>query len=90
MDQCFFIHACNFSFDIKIIIMYTGIMRLNTEKIKKEMARLNWTQTRLAKEMGVKRQYVQYMLKSGTNPTIKTINRFAAALDVSPMDLVQD
>ena len=65
-------------------------MKLNIEKIKKEMDRLNWTQTRLANEMGVKRQYVQYMLKSGKNPTIKTIDRFAAALDVSPRDLVQD
>jgi transcriptional regulator with XRE-family HTH domain len=65
-------------------------MKLNVEKIKKEMARLNWTQTRLANEMGVKRQYVQFMLKCGTNPTIKTIDRFAKALDISPRDLIQD
>ncbi|MGM0377545.1 MAG: helix-turn-helix domain-containing protein [Bacteroidota bacterium] len=64
-------------------------MKLNTEKIKKEMNRLGWTQTYLANKMGVKRQYVQYMLKSGTNPTIKTIKRFAEALDIEPKDLIQ-
>lgn len=64
-------------------------LKLNTEKIQKELKRLNWSQIRLAQEMGCKRQYINYILNNAEDIQLKTIEKFAKALDVDGKDLIK-
>lgn len=65
------------------------IMRLNIEKIKMELSRIDKNQVWLAEKMSCKKQWVNYLLKSnGQGVTLKTIERVAEALAISPKDLI--
>jgi len=74
-------------FDILDLWTYNKNMRVNTEKIKFELKRLKWTQTRLAKEIGMTRQGISYIMKKQTAP-LKTIDRIAKPLHLDGKDLL--
>ena len=61
-------------------------MKLNIEKINRELKRLGWSKPRLAKELGLTRQGVYYYLSSGA--TIWKAERLGDALGVDPKDLL--
>ena len=63
-------------------------MELNIRKIKLELERLGWTKYRLAKEMGVKHQWVYYIIQHPESCTLKTVTKFGEALGIDPRDLV--
>lgn len=63
-------------------------MQMNREKIINEMKRLGWSQQDLASKMKVDRQYVWWALQSDHNHTLKTIERFARAIEINPRDLI--
>lgn len=64
-------------------------MKLNTNKIKSELKRLDWTPYRLSKEMKMANQTVYKILNSdGTGFTFRTVERFASALNIDPKDLI--
>ena len=64
-------------------------MKLNVKKIEKELKRLGWDYKQLAKEMNVKRTYIYaYLGKYESNPTLKTVTRFAKAISCEPKDLL--
>jgi len=62
-------------------------MRVNVEKIEFELKRLGWTQTRLAKEVGMTRQGISYIMLKQRAP-LKTLDRIAKGLCVDPKDLL--
>jgi len=62
-------------------------MKLNIEKINRELKRLGWNKPRLAKELGITRQGVYYYLLS--KPTIWKVERLACALGLEPKDLLR-
>jgi len=66
-------------------------MQLHKNKILLELERLGWTQTELAKRMGVSRQLVNRHLMSanGVGITLKTIDKMADALGLDPKDLIK-
>ena len=61
-------------------------MKLNIEKINRELRRLGWNKPRLAKELGLTRQGVYYYLSSGA--TTWKAERLGNALGVDPKDLL--
>ena len=63
-------------------------MELNKRKINIELARLKWTKYRLAKEMGVTRQWVYRILGRTGGCTLRTVDRIAKALGADPKDLL--
>ncbi len=64
-------------------------MKLNIKKINNEMNRLGWNQLRLAKEMGVHRGRVSFILKHEPDSmTLRTVEKFAMALACDPKDLL--
>jgi len=64
-------------------------MRLNTKRIRQELARLGWSPYRLSKEMGIANQTVYKLLKeNGNSYTFKTVEKLADALGVDPKDLL--
>lgn len=64
-------------------------MKLNVKRINNEMNRLGWNQLRLAKEMGVHRGQVSFILKHHPDSmTLKTVEKFARALACDPKDLL--
>jgi len=64
-------------------------MEINTRKIQIELDRLKWTRYRLAKEMGVKTQWVYYVMSGKQNGfTFRTVERIATALGLDPKDLI--
>ena len=64
-------------------------MEINTEKIDRELKRIGWSRYRLAKEMGVKFQWVYSVLGSPKKSrTFNTVERFADALGMDPKDLI--
>ena len=68
-------------------------MEFNRDKVLTELARLKWTRKKLASKMGVTRQYVEFYLrpkkKDTKNMTLKTIDRFALALNMDGKDLIK-
>jgi transcriptional regulator with XRE-family HTH domain len=63
-------------------------MKLNTEKIKKEMARNNWNITQLATLMNISRQRLSYILsKHYKSHFAKIVGKFAKVLKVDERDL---
>ena len=63
-------------------------MRLNKRKINLELERLGWSKYRLAKEIGVKRQWIYAILANSGGCTLKTVDRIGQALGVDPKDLI--
>ena len=64
-------------------------MKINFEKIKKEMARNNWNISQLAAEMKVSRQKLHFIFSPKfKSHTLKTIESLAMALGVDPKDLL--
>lgn len=49
-----------------------------------------WTMSRLAKEMGVTRSYIQQVLSARQNVTLKKLAEICFALDVDPLSLFGD
>lgn len=66
------------------------VMRLNIKKILFELERLNQTQSWLAREMGVDRQWVWQIIHSDGKRsfTFKTVARIAKALKLDAKDLI--
>lgn len=65
-------------------------MKLNKQKILKEIDRLGITKYELAKRMTVKHQWVYKVLSDDYEGcTLKTVDRFADALDFDPKDLLK-
>jgi len=62
-------------------------MKVNTQKIRFELKRLKWTQSKLAKEIGMSRQALWYIMKNQTAP-LKTIDRIAKPLHLDGKDLL--
>ena len=61
-------------------------MKLNIEKINRELNRLGWNKSRLAKELGMTRQGVYYYLSS--KPTVWKVERLAHVLGLESKDLL--
>ena len=64
-------------------------MKLNTQKIEKELKRLGWTRADLARVLNVKRQAVYIFLAQDTLPRLSTLEKYARALGVDPKDLIK-
>jgi len=65
-------------------------MELNTEKIKTELKKRDWSVYRLAKEMGMANQTLYKILNDGgNNYTLATVQRIANALGVPPKELLE-
>ena len=63
-------------------------MKVNIEKIKKELVRRSWGVTQLAQESGLSRQVLYDVYKSRTC-SLKTISSIAQALEYDGKDLLQ-
>jgi len=61
-------------------------MKLNTEKIYRELSLLGWKKSRLAKELGITRQGVHYYLSS--KPTVWKVEKLADVLGLDAKDLL--
>ena len=68
-----------------MIVSYT--MKVNSEKILSEIRRLGWSQARLAKEIGITRQAINYIIKESVTK-ISTLNKIGKALNFDPKDLL--
>ena len=72
-------------------------MQLNTKKIEFELARIGWSQYRLAKKMGKKKQALnEIMLGKHKNVTLRTVNEIADGINsagilpmIDPKDLLK-
>jgi len=61
-------------------------MKLNVDKIKKELKRIGWSYQRLAEESGIRtKQAVFYYFKS---ESIRGAEKFGKALQIDPKDLL--
>lgn len=60
------------------------------EKLVQAMAEAHLTNTELANKMGVSRQYVGEYLSGRRSPGLDVLERFAAALEVDPWNLIDD
>lgn len=65
------------------------VMKLNTQKIEKELKRLGWTRADLARALNVHRQAVYIFLAQDTLPRLGTVEKYARALGVDPKDLIK-
>lgn len=61
-------------------------MKLNTEKIINELSRVSKTQSWLANQLGITRQYISYILKKRP---ITWADRIAKILNMNPRDLIK-
>ena len=61
-------------------------MKLNIEKINRELTLLGWNKSRLAKELGITRQGVHYYLSS--KPTVWKVEKLADVLGLDAKDLL--
>ena len=66
-------------------------MKLHKTKILLELEKLGWTQTELAKRMGVSRQLVNrhLMTEEAVGINLTTIDKIADALGIDPKDLIK-
>jgi transcriptional regulator with XRE-family HTH domain len=62
-------------------------MKLNRQKIKAEMKRLEMTQSDLASKMGVTRQRISVILNYGAG-TFRVVERIAKIFKLDPKDLI--
>ena len=67
-----------------------AVMKLDIDKIKKEIERRGWSMAVFAQNMECPRTYPYYLLKPEheTNHSLKTIDRIAVVLDYDPKDLI--
>jgi DNA-binding Xre family transcriptional regulator len=63
-------------------------LRVHPETIQRELKRLNWTQTALAKKAQITKQGLSVILKRKT-ARIETLNRIGEALGIDPRDLLK-
>ena len=64
-------------------------MELHREKIRIELERLGWTETDLAKRMGVHKQYLNRIMVGDMGISLYGIDRIANALGLSGKDLIK-
>ena len=62
-------------------------MRVNTEKIKKEIKRKGWSITHFADECGISRQAV-YDIYKNQRTSLRILSEIGKALDYDPKDLL--
>jgi len=62
-------------------------MKINTEKIKKELARRGWSKNHFALKCDMTRQAFEYILKARTT-TFSTLDKIAKVLEFEPKDLL--
>ena len=62
---------------------------MNVKKLKVMIAKKQWSIERLAAEAGVSPDVV-YRAMRGSKPTLATVGKIAAALDVDPGELMQE
>jgi len=60
-------------------------LKLNTKKVKSELARIDRTQTWLAEQIGTTRQSVSEMLRNGS---VKAAEKIGHVLGIEPKDLI--
>jgi len=65
-----------------------GDMKVNKEKIIKEIARQGYTQDEFARDKLGKSRQALWQNINGTNTTIETVNEIAEALEMDPKDLL--
>jgi plasmid maintenance system antidote protein VapI len=61
-------------------------MKLNTEKIRKELERIGETQVWLAEQLGVTRQRVNQILSAAS---LKNAERIGKVFGIEPKDLIR-
>ena len=61
-------------------------MKLNVEKIKKELDRMGWSQAKLANELGTSQQLVNYWMNSAS---LKGAEPIAKIFNIDPKDLIR-
>jgi hypothetical protein len=73
--------------DLNKSLMYSGTMKLllNTKKIQKELERQGKTKAWLARQLGISRQNLHYILTA--RPVSKTV-RMAEVFEFEPKDLI--
>lgn len=59
-------------------------------RVKDELAKRNWSQTKLAEVMQVGRAYVSVYLMGKRSPGLDVVERFAKALEIDPVELLQE
>lgn len=65
-------------------------MKLNTPKIKREMARNNWSVAVLASRIGISRQQLNYVLSDRyKSKSLLIIEKIAKALKINQRDLIK-
>jgi transcriptional regulator with XRE-family HTH domain len=57
-------------------------------RVKEELEKRDWSQSKLAESMGVGRAYVSNYLNGRSSPGLDVIERFAFALNVDPTELL--
>jgi DNA-binding Xre family transcriptional regulator len=62
-------------------------MKLNIEKINKELKKRKWNRSELSRQMKVDRQLVNHYLNHPIN-SMKIVDRLADILEVKPKDLI--
>ena len=72
------------TFKIKCEIMRN--MKLNSDKIRKELKRIGKNQTWLAKRLGVTRQRVSGILKA---ESLRNAERLGKIFNINPRDLIR-
>ena len=60
------------------------------EKLADALRSRGCSQSELARRMNVSRQYVWKYLEGSSNPGLDVIEKFAAALDVDPLNLLDE
>ena len=63
-------------------------MKLNINKINKEIIRLGLNRKTLAEKMGMKSQWIYFVLSNNHSHTFKTVEKFAEVLNLDPRDLI--
>jgi len=63
-------------------------MKLNLDKIRRELDRLQWTYSNLAVHSAMERQFVSEIMAGKAGRTFRTVERLAEALNVDEKDLV--
>lgn len=74
------------SLTFTILFCIMPSMKLNTEKILKELARIDRSQTWLADKVGISRALMSYRLKKGALVGVEDVAR---VLDYDPKDLIR-
>jgi len=74
--------------DLAFFCVYNGDMKLNIDKIKNELRRIDKTQMWLASQVGVSKQAVSHWMGSPTSITFKNIEKVAKVFNLDEKDLL--